>query len=170
MQRFLTRAGGFVVVIFGMYFFVQTANAGESGSYKSVASFTYDYLKFNFGDQTIISGPLYGSDTITASSSGSIFVEGASSTLKCAVYGKKSNAGMDLEAPCISVDGDGDELYTISRRKVGDTEAGGGGDGKMDIAGGTGKYAGITGICTYTAEYLEGNRAVSVSDCSWNKP
>jgi hypothetical protein len=169
IMYFSGRVSRVVGTVLGICFFVPTANAEESGNYQSVASFTYDYVKFNFAGQTIISGPLHGSETITGST-GPLFEVGRSSTLTCAVYGKKSTAGMDLEAPCISVDSDGDELYVIARRRVGDTESGGGGDGQQEIAGGTGKYTGVTGSCTYTAEYLPGNRAVSVTSCHWSKP
>ena len=169
MMRFSDGVTRVLGAVLGICFLMPTASAEESGNYQSVASFTYDYVKFNFAGQTVISGPLHGSETITGST-GSPFEVGQSSTLTCAVYGKKSAAGMDLEAPCVSVDSDGDELYVIARRRVGDTESGGGGDGQQEIAGGTGKYAGITGSCTYTAEYLPGNRAVSVTSCDWSKP
>ena len=67
--------------------------------------------------------------------------------------GDGSDGGMDLEAPCAAPDASGDKSFALSKRSAGDTETGGGGDGRQEIVGGTGKYAGITGSCTFTVEY-----------------
>lgn len=37
------------------------------------------------------------------------------------------------------------------------------------LRGGTGKYEGITGSCSYVTEYLEGARVVVIGDCSWSR-
>ena len=36
--------------------------------------------------------------------------------------------------------------------------------------GGTGKYAGLSGACTYTASYLSEDLVVSQGRCEWRKP
>ena len=36
--------------------------------------------------------------------------------------------------------------------------------------GGTGKYAGLSGTCVYTADYLSDDRVVSQARCEWQKP
>ncbi len=107
-------------------------------------SSTHDYTRFNFANQKIVSGPLHGTQTVIQSSGGP-FVVGKSTVAVCVVYGKKSDAGMDLEVPCTNTDTSGDKLFTLSKRNVGDTDTGGGGDGRTQIIGETGKYAGITG-------------------------
>jgi len=66
--------------------------------------------------------------------------------------GDGSDGGMDLEAPCAAPDASGDKSFALSKRSAGDAETGGG-DGRQEIVGGTGKYAGITGSCTFTVEY-----------------
>ena len=88
----------------------------------------------------------------------------------CAVYVKKSDAGMDLEAPCALTGASGDKTFQLAKRSAGDTAAGGGGDGLLQIVGGSGKFAGITGSCTYTVDYLADNRGVSIATCEWQKP
>ena len=165
----IRKMGALVTFASGTLFAVQMAIAGESGTYESVGSFVYDYTKFDFANQMIISGPLHGTETITKSSGGP-FVVGESSLMVCAVYGKKSDAGMDLEAPCATTDASGDVHFTLSKRSAGDTESGGGGDGRQEIVGGTGKYAGITGSCTYTVDYVAGNRGISINTCEWQNP
>ena len=159
----------FVVFTLIIFCIPQLVLADESGTYESVSSFVHDYTKFDFADKKIISGPLHGTDTITKSSGGP-FVLGESSVFVCAVYVKKSDAGMDLEAPCATTDSSGDVTYVIARRRAGDTETGGGGEGRQEIVGGTGKYAGMTGSCTYTVEYVAGNRGITILSCQWQKP
>ena len=163
------KMGALVTFASGTLFAAQMAIAGESGTYESVSSFVYDYTKFDFANQKIISGPLHGTDTITKSSGGP-FVVGESSVFVCAVYAKTSDAGMDLEAPCTSTDASGDKWFSLSKRNVGDTDSGGGGDGRSQILGGTGKYAGITGSCTYTVDYLSDNRLIAINSCDWQTP
>ena len=163
------KMGALVTFASGTLFAAQMAIAGESGTYEAVSSFVYDYTKFDFANQKIISGPLHGTETITKSSGG-LFVVNESSVFVCVVYAKKSDAGMDLEAPCATTDASGDISFTLSKRSAGDIETGGGGDGRQEIVGGTGKYAGITGSCTFTVEYLTGDRAISINTCEWQKP
>ena len=163
------KMGALVTFASGTLFAAQMAIAGESGTYEAVSSFVYDYTKFDFANQKIISGPLHGTETITKSSGG-LFVVNESSVFVCVVYAKKSDAGMDLEAPCATTDASGDISFTISKRSAGDTETGGGGDGRQEIVGGTGKYAGVTGNCTYTVDYVAGNRGITILSCEWQKP
>ena len=163
------KMGALVTFASGTLFAAQMAIAGESGTYEAVSSFVYDYTKFDFANQKIISGPLHGTETITKSSGG-LFVVNESSVFVCVVYAKNSDAGMDLEAPCATTDASGDISFTLGKRSAGDIETGGGGDGRQEIVGGTGKYAGITGSCTFTVEYLTGDRAISINTCEWQKP
>ena len=48
-------------------------------------------------------------------------------------------------------------------------KVGGGGGGRQEIAGGTGKYAGITGSCEYFVDYLPDNKLVTRSTCQWQR-
>ena len=165
----IKRIATFVAFASGTLFTAQMAIAGESGSYESVSSFVHDYTKVAFANQASISGPLHGTDTITKSSGGP-FVVGESSVFVCAVYAKTSDAGMDLEAPCATTDASGDVSFTLGKRSAGDIKTGGGGDGRQEIVGGTGKYAGITGNCTYTVDYVAGSRGIAINTCEWEKP
>ena len=141
----------------------------ESGTYESVVSLTTEYIKSERGDETITGGSSTGTSTITKSSGG-LFVEGSSSLFGCILFARKSAAGLDLEAPCTATDPSGDKTFSIAKRKVGDVTPAGGGTGKSEIQGGTGKYAGITGSCTYRVDALSANRIVSISKCQWQRP
>ncbi len=83
--------------------------------------------------------------------------------------GVKHSEGVNLEAPCTTTDGSGDRWYTLSNRSDGDTAAGGGGDGRWQLMGGTGKYAGVTGTCTYDTSYLTQERVVTEAKCAWER-
>jgi len=141
----------------------------DSGTYESVISLVTSYTTSESADATITGGSSSGTQTITKSSGGP-FVEGSSGLYGCIIYAKKTSAGMELEAPCQGTDSSGDKMFATARRKVGDVNPGGGGTGRSEIQGGTGRYAGMTGSCTYKVDYLTGNRLVSVSKCQWQKP
>ncbi len=113
--------GTAVVIAVGTLCATQVAIAAESGAYQLVGSYTHDFTRFDFANQKIVSGPLHGTMTVTQSSGGP-FVVGESTVAVCVVYGKKSDAGMDLEVPCTNTDTSGDKLFTLSKRNVGDTD------------------------------------------------
>ena len=145
------------------------ALAGESGSFDLIEVHLQDYTKLELPGRTVTGGPLDGTATILESS-GVPFPEGANYRARCLVYVKRSDAGIDLEAPCTLTDLSGDELYLLARRRQGDVEAGGGGRGSQRIVGGTGKYAGIVGNCPYTTSYLPDKWLVSRAACTWRRP
>ena len=145
------------------------ALAGESGSFDLIESHLHDYTTLEHPGQTVIGGPLRGTATILKSS-GSPFAEDTNYDAVCLVYVRRSEAGIDLEAPCTLTDLSGDQLYLLAERRQGDVGAGSGGQGNQRIVGGTGKYAGITGNCPYTTSYLPNRWVVSRATCLWQKP
>ena len=149
---------------------VMTAQAAfaESGSFRSVRSYHHEYITIDHGAETFTGGILRGTRTVVESSGGP-FVVGSNSSSQCLVYSISSNDGIALEAPCTSTDAAGDTLYSRATRKQGDVAVGGGGAGQWELIGGTGKYAGVSGMCAYTTEYLEGDWALIHSDCTWSR-
>lgn len=143
--------------------------AAESGTFRSIATYLHDYTSFGFADQTITGGALEGVSTIIESS-GDPFVVGAHSRITCMVYAKQSEAGLELESPCVTVNAVGDKLFTLGKRTLGDIgESGQGGEGRGQLLGGTGKLAGITGSCSYETEYLADNWIVTIVECEWER-
>jgi len=160
------RAGLRVSIIVISLVVTGTAMA-ESGSYESVGSFAPNYTKLEFPGQLITGGALQGAAQIVRSTGG-LFAEGSNALFECIVFAKKSDAGMDLESPCIMTDTSGDKLFYVSKRKAGDMSTGG--EGRQEYMGGTGKFAGITGGCSYTTDYVSSNRAITHQKCHWQKP
>jgi hypothetical protein len=140
----------------------------ESGTYDQVISLLTNYTKSERGTETVTGGSSSGTAT-TIQSSGGPFIAGSSVLFECIVFAKKSAAGMDLEAPCMSTDANGDKVFSVAKRRSGDVNPGGGGDGRSELLGGTGKYSGISGSCAYKADYLAGNRVVTISKCQWQR-
>jgi hypothetical protein len=141
----------------------------DSGTFEAIDSFEANYRTIQYSDGTATGGSLSGTETII-SSSGGPFVEGSNAVVDCVVLAIKTSAGTELQSPCTITTASGDKMFSIALRKVGDTSEGSGGDGTMTITGGTGQYAGISGRCTYTVEYLANKKAVSRSKCSWRRP
>ena len=144
--------------------------AAESGTFRSIIIYLHDYTSFEFADQTITGGALEGVNTIIESSGGP-FVVGAHSRITCMGYAKQSEAGLELESPCIAVDAMGDKQFIVGRRTRGDIGgAGQGGEGRGQFLGGTGKYAGVAGSCSYESRYLPDNWIVTMVECEWERP
>jgi len=63
-----------------------------------------------------------------------------------------------------------DFLYTKPIEVRGGIRAGQGGEGRWQLLGGSGRYADVTGGCSYETEYLEDNWLVSIMECEWERP
>ena len=96
-------------------------------------------------------------------------IAGESSIYSGVISAKKSTAGIDLEGPGVTTDPSGDNCFWMARRKAGDQNIGGGGAGRQEIVGGTGKYEGITGSCEYKIDYLAGSRIIAQTSCEWEQ-
>jgi hypothetical protein len=140
----------------------------EAGTYEAVYAFLANYASFEHGNGTVTGGSNRGATTIT-DSSGGLFVKGQSSAQECVILAKKTSAGINLDADCTATDVSGGKVFHHATRRTGDTTQGNG-VGTNEIVGGTGKYAGITGHCNYTVQFVPDNRGVSTLKCQWQKP
>lgn len=145
-----------------------TAAADESGTFFMLRSYQHSYITIEHGDESYTGGTLHGTQTVLDSSGGP-FADGMHSTSECLVFAHSSDAGIALEAPCMNTDTDGDILYSTAVRGHGTVGTGGGGAGRWDLHGGTGKYQGITGNCDYQTQYLEGDMVVTTGECTWSR-
>jgi hypothetical protein len=146
-----------------------TACLAESGAYQQIWSLVTNYAKSERASETVIGGSSSGTATIVKSSGG-LFVEGVSDLAECIVFAKRSAAGLDLEAACTTTSSTGDKIFSVAKRKSGDVTAGSKGEGRSQLVGGTGKFSGIEGNCTYTLENLPANHIVTMVKCEWQKP
>lgn len=166
------RASGKVataLVLTGLLCTTHSIQADEGGSFSMMMVWVNDYQTLERPGRAVTVGTLEGTMTILESSS-SPFVAGEHSVSKCLVYAKKSEDKHSLEAHCTQTDSSNDKFHIGARRHGGDTETGGGGTGVWKFLGGTGKYAGVSGTCEYSVEYLAGNWAVNTArHCKWHR-
>ena len=145
-----------------------TLTADEGGTFSVLRSYVRDHSTLEHAAGTISAGTLEGTVT-TLASSGEPFTEGEHSLVRCVYYARSTAEGVSLEAPCTTTDESGNRWYTLSQRSVGDTATGGGGEGRWELMGGTGKYASVTGTCTYNTSYLTQDRVVTEGKCAWQR-
>ena len=152
----------------GLFCAAPGALAQDSGTFHVIVVFTHDYTSIEHATATVFGGPLQGVSVVLENSGGP-WVAGAKSRHACLLFGQRRVEGVDLKVPCTDTDAAGDQWFTLSRRRAGDVDEGGGGDGMLELMGGTGKYAGITGNCSYTVEYLPDDWASLGMHCKWNR-
>ena len=140
--------------------------AEEAGTLSFIRTYVQDYTTIDFAGGSVSGGSLDGVVAILESSSGP-FVEGVRDRVTCIVLAKRSQGGIDLEAPCTATNASGDQWYTLSKRSSGDLEAGG--PGTLEILGGTGAFEGVTGACTYGVSYLEDGWVSMTTYCTWQR-
>ncbi len=169
MKKLVHRTFLALVVATAIVCAVPLASAAESGTFKLQGSYQHNYTVLDFAGSKITSGSIAGTSTIIMSRGGP-FTKGEHYNAACAVYSKRSATEFDLEAPCILSSKAGDKIYLMAKRRSGNLKTGGGGKGTHKIMGGTGKYAGMTGTCSYTTAYLPDRWLVVSSDCKWSKP
>ena len=147
----------------------QTVVAYEGGTFRMVRSYQHEYVTIDHGSESYTGAILRGTDTITGSSGGP-FAENANSQSECLVVSRSTDAGgISLQVPCVNVDEAGDRLYSAAVREHGTIGAGGGWDVRWALRGGTGKYQGVTGSCSYRTRYLEDGWLVSIDSCEWRR-
>ena len=160
----LTLAAALTSLVFG----AGAAVAEENGSFRLFQSFVRDYTVIEHVGETITGGSVEGTSTVLQSSGGP-FVEEATHLMTCVTYAKTSETDVDIRGGCRLTDGSGDSWFALAERREGDLRDSGGGSGRWYIVGGTGKYAGISGSCSYETKYLPGVHIVSTKECTWTR-
>ena len=129
---------------------MQRNTCTEEGSYELSYVGSHNLSKVNTIDGTVTGGKLEGI-AIIMKSNGKLYQAGQNFENTCIILSKKEskNKNATLEAFCESTD-----LDTGDR-------------GKQTIIGGTGKYEGISGECTYTVKYLPENKLTTLGTCDY---
>ena len=149
-------------------FGADTAGAEESGSFRALLGLVSSTTTIDHHEGTVTAGSATGTVSIVQSSGGP-FDEGTNSVVTCVGSAKTSAGSFDLQSFCTLTDTSGDSWFLRLKRDTGDREDGGGGQGRYDLLGGTGKFSGVTGSCPYDVERLPGNHLVMAAHCTWQK-
>ena len=162
----IRRAATLIIAMAGFPLVTWPALADE-GSVRLLWSLVRDYTTVDHGGVQITGGSSTGTVSVLESSGGP-FVEGAVGIGTCVLLARTSESDVDLEAPCSMTDREADSLYIMTRRNSGDVLEGGG-QGRLELLGGSGKYAGLDGACSYDLTYLPGDHLVAVAECTWHR-
>ena len=142
------------------------AFAQADGDFRWVFVGQRDYTTVEHGGHSFTAGGLHGVLTVPSAGPESPFTEEALLHGTCATSIKVEESGLEIDSHCTLQDADEDEVYLEAHRDSGDAAVGGGGLGAFVFTGGTGKFAGITGIeCPYEVHYLEDNDTVVTGRC-----
>ena len=144
------------------------AQADTQGEFRMTLSQSHDYISFEHAEGVVTGGHLTGTFYLFDSND-ELFPEGAIGLASCVVLARQSESGLQLEAPCTMTFGSEDQMFILAHRELGEVGEGGAGAGSVEILGGTGKFEGVGGECSYQADYLQGELVVNTSNCSWEK-
>ena len=156
-----------VAALFATGIVTAPAHAQDAGTFRTIVVLLNDYTNFDHAGVRVMGGPVEGVSVIVESSDAP-WVAGSSSRVSCLTYALAGEDGLDLEAACNITDSDGDTWFALATREK--RNADGGGAGETMMLGGTGKYADITGSCSYTVASLPDNWQTTMMTCDWNTP
>ena len=143
------------------------ALAQDAGTFRGgfVLLTDYGHLESHGGIRAS-AGPSEGGGFILESSAAP-WDAGAVARASCVVFSRTDADGPNLTGYCNVTDTGGDMWFVVARRR--DVKPSGGGDGILDITGGTGKYAGIKGSCPYTVAALPDRWLAVEVACDWKR-
>jgi len=160
---FLTRALLFAAMLAGA---AAPAFAQADDEFRFVFVGQRDYTTVGHGDHSFTAGGLHGVLTVPHAGPESPFTEESLLHGTCATSIKVEGSAIAIDSHCTLQDSDEDEVFLEAHREMGDAVVGGGGQGAFVFTGGTGKFAGITGIeCPYEVHYLDDNDTVVTGEC-----
>ncbi len=130
---------------------------GAGATYQTKFIGKGDFQSMNWGEGKVTAGWINGISQVTASTSKTILA-GVQTTTRCAVMSQRGT----IEAYCSTTDGDGDVQHMLNKRSADDMKSG---RGTIQLMGGTGKYAKLTGNCTYGVTYYTDNWLMTDANC-----
>lgn len=132
----------------------QDAEGEEQPRVRIVSEMRHQYFEFPFLDGSVVGGRVEGTYTVVESAL-PLMAEGATGDIICLTQAVTLSGRLGIIAPCTMTVSNGNTWSVIAARVAGDIGTGGGGVGEINIAGGTGAFAGISGNGLYDAKYSE---------------
>ena len=154
-----------------LFFFFGLSNVyADSGKYSTSTVCDYTKSAIDTNNKMVISLYFECISTVTKSDN-DLFIVNENSYGNLMANIIRTTKSMDLTGygTITSATNSNDKIFAENIRKVGDIKTGTGGKGKSKIVGGTGKYAGITGECTYVVSYHSDDKMSSVQECTYKK-
>ena len=138
------------------------------GTFEAVFSTVNNLHQIDRGEGNSILGGTSIGTFVIPKGSGEPFTEGSFGQAECIPLVKKGPNSIDVESHCTFTSSPDDKLFGFFKRKSGDIAAGTGGQGRLELQGGTGKYKGISGSCPYKTNYMQ-TTVVTFAHCEWNR-
>ena len=152
------------VIAAGLFCLAIVPSHAASGTVDLVISTTSRAYVVQMGESTVTASE--GSGKLTfVNSTGSSFPEGANATVKIVGFSKTQPSGLELEADGVATFNEEDTLLLLFQRRAEDL--GTSGEGNLELAGGTGRYAGVGGQCRYKTDQQSDEASVTIAKCQW---
>ena len=154
-----------------LFFFFGLSNVyADSGKYSTSTVCDYTKSAIDTNNKMVISLYFECISTVTKSDN-DLFTVNENSYGNLMANIVRTSKSMDLTGygTITSATNSNDKIFAENIRKVGDIKTGTGGKGKSKIVGGTGKYLGITGECTYAVSYHSNDKMSSIQECTYKK-
>jgi hypothetical protein len=134
-----------------------------TGTVELTLSAKVDAHAVEMGETTVTAAG--GSGTLTIqNSSGRPFLDGTHAGFRFAGLTRATPSGREIEADALATFGPDDTLMLVFERHASD--AGAPDEGRLHLAGGSGRFAGVTGECRYRLEEPPGQWNVTAR-CEW---
>ena len=154
----------FVYFVAAAFWLASAPCHAQTGTVDLVVSAVADTHIVQMGDTAVTARGGSGIVTVVRSS-GRPFIEGAKATLQYAGFSKKTPSGLELEADGVATFTPEDTLLLLFERAAADLLPQD--EGTLQLAGGSGRFAGVTGRCQYKMDDLPGEWNVTISKCQW---
>ena len=122
-----------------------------------------DFHAVEMGD-TVVTAIGGSGELSVRNSGGRPFIDGANAEFRFAGFAKATPSGRELEADAVATFGPEDTLLLVFERHASD--AGAQDEGSLQLAGGSGRFAGVSGECRYRLEEPPGEWNVTAT-CDW---
>ena len=149
--------------IAGLFCLASLASHAESGNVDLVMNVTAKVYSVEMGESTVTARAGDGK-LVFRHGSGRAFVDNASATVQYVSFSRTTPSGLELEADGVATFSPDDTLLLVFERHADDL--GTSNEGSLQLTGGTGRFAGISGHCRYETDDAPADWNVRAK-CQW---
>jgi hypothetical protein len=155
---------GFVsCAVTGFCCLASSASHAEGGKVDLVINATAHVYSVDMGESTVTARAGNGK-LVFRHGSGRAFADNASATVEYVSFSRTTPSGLELEADGVATFSPDDTLLLLFQRRSDDV--GTSNEGSLELTGGTGRFAGISGHCRYQSDNAPADWNV-LAKCEW---
>jgi len=148
--------------IAGFCFLSPVASHAESGNVDLVINATAKVYAVEMGESTVTARAGDGK-LMFRHGSGRAFADNSAASVQYVGFSRTTPSGLELEADGVATFSPDDTLLLVFQRHADDL--GTSNEGSLELTGGTGRFAGITGHCRYRTD--DSSDWSVVANCQW---